>query len=91
MAAAERAVADREQAEGGPGPVAGLRLGLTMAAAALALTGSQLKAVSFPASVALAAVAAAALAALGLLLARPGSRRRERRPGYAALPAGRWC
>ena len=90
MAAAERAVADREQAEGGPGPVAGLRLGLTMAAAALALTGSQLKAVSFPASVALAAVAAAALA-FGLLLARPGSRRRERRPGYAALPAGRWC
>lgn len=47
-----------------------LRLGLTVAAAALALAGSQLKAVSLAASVALAVVAAVALAAVGLLRGR---------------------
>jgi len=47
-----------------------VRLGLTVTAAALALAGSQLKAVSFPTSVALASVAAVVLAAVGLLRAR---------------------
>jgi len=47
-----------------------LRLGLTAAAAALALAGSQLKVVSLPASVALAVAAALAMAAVGLLRSR---------------------
>ena len=46
------------------------RLGLTVAAAALALAGSQLKTVSPPASIALAVAAALALAAVGLLRGR---------------------
>jgi len=48
----------------------GFRLGLTVAAAALALAGSQLKAVNLPFSVVLAVVAAVALAAVGLLRGR---------------------
>ena len=51
----------------GPRRLRGLRLGLTAAAAALALAGSQLKAVSLPASIALAVAAVLALAAVGLL------------------------
>jgi hypothetical protein len=47
-----------------------LRLGLTVAAAALALAGSQLKAVSRPASVVLALAAAVALSAVGLMRSR---------------------
>jgi hypothetical protein len=47
-----------------------LRLGLTAVAAVLALAGSQVKAVSFPTSVALAVTAAVALAAAGLLRSR---------------------
>jgi hypothetical protein len=47
-----------------------LRLGLTVAAAALALAGSQLKRVSVPAAVALGAAAAVLLAAAGLLRGR---------------------
>ena len=47
-----------------------LRLGLTAAAAALALGGSQLKAASLPASVVLTVAAALALAAVGLLRGR---------------------
>jgi hypothetical protein len=46
------------------------RLALTVAAAALALAGSQLKTVSFPASIVLAVVAALAMAAVGLLRGR---------------------
>jgi hypothetical protein len=49
-----------------------LRLGLTVAAAALALAGSQLKAVTRPASVVLAVAAAVTLAAVGLLRSRQG-------------------
>ena len=60
--------ADRLKA--GPARVWGFRLGLTVVAAALALAGSQVKAVSLPASVALASAAAVALAAVGLLRAR---------------------
>jgi SMODS and SLOG-associating 2TM effector domain 1/Protein of unknown function (DUF4231) len=48
----------------------GLRLGLTVVAAALAMAGSQLKGVSLPASEALAVTAALALAAVGLLRGR---------------------
>ena len=48
----------------------GVRLGLTVAAAALALAGSQLKAVSLPASIALAVTAALAMATVGLLRSR---------------------
>jgi len=59
-----------DKLKAGPARSQGLRLGLTVAAAALALAGSQLKAVSFPAAVALAATAAVALAAVGLLRAR---------------------
>lgn len=47
-----------------------LRLGLTVVAAALALTGSQLKPVSVPAAVALGVTAAVLLAAVGLLRGR---------------------
>jgi hypothetical protein len=47
-----------------------LRLGLTVVAAALALAGSQVKAVSLPASIALAVTAALALATVGLLRGR---------------------
>jgi SMODS and SLOG-associating 2TM effector domain 1/Protein of unknown function (DUF4231) len=47
-----------------------LRLALTVVAAALALAGSQIKAVSLPASIALAVTAALALAAVGLLRGR---------------------
>jgi hypothetical protein len=54
----------------GPHRSWGFRLSLTVAAAALALAGSQLKAVSFPASVVLAVAAALALAAVGLLRGR---------------------
>jgi hypothetical protein len=54
----------------GPHRSWGLRLGLTTAAAALALAGSQLKAVSLPASVVLAVAAALAMTAVGLLTAR---------------------
>lgn len=54
----------------GPGRMRSLRLGLTVAAAVLALAGSQVKAVSFPSSVALAVTAAVALAAAGLLRGR---------------------
>jgi hypothetical protein len=48
----------------------GFRLGLTVAAAALALAGSQLKTASPTASIALAVAAALALAAVGLLRGR---------------------
>jgi hypothetical protein len=48
----------------------GLRLGLIVAAAALALAGSQLKAVSRPVSVVLAVAAAAAMGAVGLMRSR---------------------
>lgn len=54
----------------GPGRMRSLRLVLTAAAAVLALAGSQIKSVSFPASVALAITAAVALAAAGLLRSR---------------------
>jgi hypothetical protein len=54
----------------GPHRSWGFRLGLTVAAAALALAGSQLKAVSLPASVVLAVAAALAMAAVGLLRGR---------------------
>src|SRR5690348_11354374 len=47
-----------------------VRLALTVAAAALALAGSQLKKVSLPASIALAVSAALALASVGLLRGR---------------------
>lgn len=56
----------------GPHRTWGLRLGLTVAAAGLALAGSQLKAVSLPASVALAVLAALAMAAVGLLRSQQG-------------------
>jgi len=59
-----------DKLKAGPARVWGLRLGLTVAAAALALAGSQVKAASLPASVTLAAAAAVALAAVGLLRAR---------------------
>ena len=59
-----------DKLKAGPARVWEFRLGLTVAAAALALAGSQLKAVSLPASVALATAAAVALAAVGLLRAR---------------------
>jgi len=52
-----------------------LRLGLTVAAAALALTGSQLKALSFGASVVLGGAAAVAMAAVGLIVGRQRSDR----------------
>ncbi len=54
----------------GPSRLRGLRLVLTVAAAALALAGSQVKPVSLAASVALAVAAALALAAAGLLRGR---------------------
>jgi hypothetical protein len=54
----------------GPARLRMVRLGLTAAAAALALAGSQVKPVSFPASLALAVTAAVALAAAGLLRGR---------------------
>ena len=47
-----------------------MRLGLTVAAAVLALAGSQARSVSFPASLALAVIAAVALATAGLLRGR---------------------
>lgn len=50
-----------------------MRLAVTVAAAALALAGSQVKAVSFPSSVAMAVAAALALAAAGLLRGRAGA------------------
>ena len=50
--------------------VLAFRLGLTVTAAALALAGSQLKAVNLPASVALAVAAAVAMAGAGLLRGR---------------------
>src|SRR5258708_30679110 len=59
-----------EKLKGGPHRLWGFRLALTVAAAALALAGSQLKAVSLPASVALAVPAAVAMAAVGLLRGR---------------------
>lgn len=59
-----------DKLKAGPQRLWGLRLGLTVAAAAMALAGSQLKAVSLPPSIALAVVAALALAAAGLLRGR---------------------
>jgi hypothetical protein len=65
-----------------------LRLGLTAAAAALALAGSQLKAVSFGASVALGGAAAVAMAAVGLLVGRRSSERvREWTPARSVSEA----
>lgn len=55
------------QLKAGPQQRWRLRMSLTVAASALALAASQLKPVSTPASVALAAVAAATLAGVGLL------------------------
>jgi hypothetical protein len=52
-----------------------LRLGLTVAAAALVLAGSQLKAVSLAAAVVLGGAAALAMAAVGLLVGRQSSER----------------
>ena len=54
----------------GPARLWALGLGLTVMAAALALAGSQIKAVSLPASIALGVMAALALAAVGLLRGR---------------------
>jgi SMODS and SLOG-associating 2TM effector domain 1/Protein of unknown function (DUF4231) len=51
----------------GPGRIRGLRLALIVAAAVLALSGSQVKAVSLGASIGLAVAAALALAGAGLL------------------------
>jgi hypothetical protein len=65
-----------------------LRLGLTAAAAALALAGSQLKAVSFGASVALGGAAAVAMAAVSLLVGRRSSERvREWTPARSVSEA----
>lgn len=60
--------ADRLKA--GPGRLRTARLGLTVAAAALALAGGQVRAASRPASVVLAVAAALALAGAGLLRGR---------------------
>ena len=54
----------------GPARLRAMRLGLTVAAAVLALAGSQARSVSFPASLALAVIAAVALATAGLLRGR---------------------
>jgi len=62
----------------GPTRLRVLRLGLTVGAAALALAGSQVKPVSFPASVALAVTAALALAAVGLLRGRVNAEQARR-------------
>lgn len=59
-----------DKLKAGPHRSWGFRLSLTVAAAALALAGSQLKAVSLPASITLAVAAALALAAVGLLRGR---------------------
>jgi hypothetical protein len=59
-----------DKLKAGPHRLWGFRLGLTVAAAALALAGSQLKAVSLPASIALAVAATVTLAAVGLLRSR---------------------
>ena len=56
-----------DKLKAGPDRLWKYRLALTVAAAALALAGSQLKKVSLPASIALAVTAALALAAVGLL------------------------
>lgn len=61
-----------DKLKAGPQRMWGFRLGLTVAAAALALAGSQLKGVSLPASVVLAVAAAVTLAAVGLLRVRQG-------------------
>ena len=59
-----------DKLKAGPHRLSGFRLGLTVAAAALALAGSQVKTVNLPASIALAVAAALALAAVGLLRGR---------------------
>ena len=55
-----------------------LRMSLTVTAAALALAGSQLKTVSVPASIVLAALAATALAGVGLLRSRQDAEQTRR-------------
>jgi hypothetical protein len=59
-----------DKLKAGPHLLWGIRMGLTAAAAALALAGSQLKTVSLPASIALATAAALALATAGLIRGR---------------------
>lgn len=54
------------------------RLGLTVAAAVFALAGSQLKTVSIPGSIVLAAAAALAMAAVGLLRGRENAEQARR-------------
>ena len=60
-----------DKLKAGPDRLRKLRLALTVAAAALALAGSQLKRVNLPGSITLAVAAALALAAVGLLRGRP--------------------